>query len=110
MSENPYTPPDASDMESSRSPAGLTSWKTVRFIIAVGLVGSLLGTVIGWLLAVIAPEHFQQLFNRTGDPAFRPIAMGLGLGMAQGFGAGVGLGTLLAVVQAWLDVRRQQQA
>ena len=74
------------------------------------MLGSVLGTGVGYVVGTAFPDAIRVQFRRTGDPAVNVVQIGAGLGLIQGTMLGAGVGVVLAGILAWHDVRTRARS
>ena len=108
--ENPYDSPalPAEDDHSHESPAkhpGFGLEQFTKFVVVMTAVGAIVGTLIGLLLEVFAPDYYRAVFASGNQANFNPIAIGIGLGVTQGALMGLVADLVLVVSYCWYKVR-----
>lgn len=93
---NPYQPPAEQQLNqalgSDRMIAG--GFKT---IIMSSVVFGAIGTMIGWMLSVIAPAYYRHMFEANDSDLWQ---IGVGLGLTQGLIAGLVVGCVVVLAAA----------
>lgn len=93
---NPYQPPAEQQLNQAlgadRMIAG--GFKT---IITSSVVFGAIGTMIGWLLSVIAPAYYRHMFEASDSDLWQ---IGVGLGLTQGLIAGLVVGCVVVLAAA----------
>ena len=93
---NPYRPPAEQQLnqalKSDRMIAG--GFKT---IIMSTVVFGAIGTMIGWVLSVIAPAYYRYMFDAMDSELWQ---LGVGLGLTQGLVAGLVAGCVVVLAAA----------
>ena len=62
-----------------------------------------IGAIIGYATGVLMPEYYQSMFNKSHEPGFDAVAVGLGEGLLRGFMWGTYIGIVLAGLQMWKE-------
>ncbi len=68
------------------------------------------GALVGYLLAVGAPDYYRTVFHVAPDVIFNPVHVGIGLGLTEGSMAGLLVGVVIVVTVAWYDSRVQNHS
>ena len=93
---NPYQAPAEQQLNqalgSDRMIAG--GFKT---IIMSSVVFGAIGTMIGWMLSVIAPAYYRHMFEANDSDLWQ---IGVGLGLTQGLIAGLVVGCVVVLAAA----------
>jgi hypothetical protein len=84
----------------------MTIIKGFAIIIGSAIFFAIAGGVIGYLLAVVIPQYYRDVFRAGQNPNFDPVAVGLGLGITEGAIAGLFVGAIVVVAVTWYNGRK----
>ena len=93
---NPYHAPAAEQLQSALG-ADRIVLGGFKIIGAATIVFGALGTLVGWLLSVIAPGYYRHMFEANDSDIWQ---IGVGLGLTQGLVAGLVVGCVVVLAAA----------
>ncbi|MAS93741.1 MAG: hypothetical protein CMO55_11170 [Verrucomicrobiales bacterium] len=83
--------------------------RSILTIFLSGIIFSLLGGTIGFLLGKFLPDYYQGVFSAGQNPEFNPIAVGVGQGVTQGLMAGIAIGLIVIIIDVLSQARRHRK-
>ncbi len=86
------------------------SRRAVYFLVGMTLFGVLLGAVVGFAIAAVAPDYFSYILPDARMRLTDPLTVGIGLSMAQGALGGLLSGLALIAITYFFKYRPQQAA
>lgn len=91
--------------------AFMTVFRGFAIIVASGFGFAAGGGVIGYLLALVVPSYYRNVFRDGHSDLFDPVQVGIGLGVSQGLIVGlvVGAVVVLAVALAGSRLHRKER-
>ena len=80
--------------------------RALRIVFASTLVGTAIGSAVGFSLATWNPGYYRACFPAVEKGNVTPLEVGLGLGISQGTVAGTLVGAVLVFALAVAHVRQ----
>ncbi len=104
---DPYQAPETEVRTLDRGQLRLT--RILGIFLLFGVIFGILGAGVGYLMAIVIPNYYVEVFDGANRPNFDPVSVGLGLGLIQGIGAGLGLGCVAVLALAIARRRRNDR-
>ena len=103
---NPYSSPKSA--AGPRLVPGSHVMSVGKALLTVGattVLGALLGTAVGALIGILAPDYYRSIFYFAQSPNVNIVQLGAGLGLLQGGGLGMCVGLALVAIFCWYRSR-----
>ncbi len=78
----------------------MTVFRGFAIVMASGIGFATGGGLLGYLLALVLPSYYRNVFRGGQSNLFDPVQVGIGLGISQGFIAGLVVGAVVVLAVA----------